>query len=378
MKKRTILIIIAVTFLLVSSCVKETYNIDKLSDYNSLSPTYAISAVKGDVSLLDMLEAGDTVTYGSDNFMTLVFKQDSVITLQSSDFLAKGPLTAEIEPGDFDLGMQDILNHITGDIYFSNPSLTFTYSNAFAAPLEMDVYITGIKGSDSLHLDPIVFTPAGSGVAGQQEAGSYTIDNTNSSLPDLISFLPEKIHYSGDAYLLPPPKSGGGTGEKLETENLTGSIELDIPMQLRMNNLQFADTTDNFLKSDDNGDAINPEDFDLLRVDISADNGFPLGISLSMSLYDSQAQKVLKTIDATDLLSPAAVDSEGKSSSSTQTNTTIELTNDFFSSVNKADNIIFTFKMSTSGGGSQDVKIYSDYRINFKASLVIKPGINLN
>ena len=229
-----------------------------------------------------------------------------------------------------------------------------------------------------MDLDTIVFSPVSSGVPGQNEEGSYTIDNTNSELPQLISFLPEKIHYSGNAYLSQPGKSGGNPVVNLESEKLTGSIELDIPMQLRMNNLQFADTTDNFLKSDDSDNAFDPSDFDLLRVNVSADNGFPLGISLSMSLYDSQTQKVLKTIDATDLLAPASVDSNGKSVSSTETDTKIEFTKDFFESVNEADNIIFLFKVSTSDSGSKDVKIYSDYRINFKASLVIKPGINLN
>jgi len=378
MKRRSILIIIAVTFLLVSSCVKETYDMNRLSDYNSLSPTYAISAVKGDVSLLDMLEPGDTVTYGSDNLMTLVFKKDSTITLLISDFVTKGPLTAEIEPGDFDLGLEDILKHISGDIFFPAPSITFTYSNAFAAPLEMDVNITGIKGSDSLKMDPIIFSPDSSDVAGEPVTGSYIIDNTNSTLPELISFLPEIIHYSGNAYLSSSAKSGGAPVVNLGSEKLTGSLELDIPMQLRMNNLQFADTTDNFLKSDDSSDAFDPADFDLLRVNISADNGFPLGVTLSMSLYDSLTHQILKTVDATDLLAPASVDSNGKSVSSTETETTIEFSRDFFSSINKASNVIFTFKMSTSDGGSKDVKIYSDYRINFKASMVIKPEINLN
>jgi hypothetical protein len=363
---------------MISSCVKETYDFDRLSDKNSLSPTFAISAVKGDVSLLDMLEPGDTVTYGDDNFMTLVFKKDSAVTLLRTDFIAKGTLMAEVEPDEFDFGFEDILKHISGEIYFADPSITFNYSNAFTAPLEINMNLTGIKGDDSLHMDPVTFSPVSSGVPGQIVTGSYTIDKSNSSLPELISFLPEKIIYSGNALLTEAVKSGGETQVNLETEKLSGSFELEIPMQFRMNNLQFADTTDNFLKSDDDDDPLKPEDFELLRVNVSADNGFPLGISLSMSLYDSQNQKILKTVNATDLLAPASVDSEGKSTSSSLTETKIEFTKDFFDSVNKADNIIFLFKAVTSGGGSKDVKIYSDYRINFKASLVVKPGINLN
>ncbi len=32
---------------------------------------------------------------------------------------------------------------------------------------------------------------------------------------------------------------------------------------------------------------VNPEDFEFLRIDITAENGFPLGVSLSIILYDS-------------------------------------------------------------------------------------------
>jgi hypothetical protein len=44
--------------------------------------------------------------------------------------------------------------------------------------------------------------------------------------------------------------------------------------------------------------------------------------------------------------------------------------------VNKADKIIFTVILNTTGTTPQEVKIYSDYRINFNAALVVKPDIN--
>jgi hypothetical protein len=83
-------------------------------------------------------------------------------------------------------------------------------------------------------------------------------------------------------------------------------------------------------------------------------------------------------VNATDLLQPAPVDANGKATGVSSTKTQIEFTQEFFNSINKADRIIFIFNVNTTDGGTKDVKIYSDYRIDFKASLVVKPGIELN
>jgi hypothetical protein len=125
----------------------------------------------------------------------------------------------------------------------------------------------------------------------------------------------------------------------------------------------------------DSDSPIKPENFELLRINIYAKNGFPVGVTLKMSLYDSANKIIRSTVDATDLIKAAPVDGTGKSNGTTETNTTIELTETFFGNVNKSDKIIFRFGLNTSENGSKDVKIYSDYRIDFKAALVVKPDI---
>jgi hypothetical protein len=382
MKSRPLLLILIVTVLLISSCIKEKYDMNRLDKNNRLSPTWAISAVKGDVSLLDMLKPTDTVVYDQDKLMILVFKKDTVVTLTMDDFSAKGPLdemTATIEPGTFDLGIDKVLQHISGDFLISSPTLKFNYLNSFSAPLEISLAVTGERKNESVDLGTTPFRLTGPDTPGQVVSATYIIDKTNSSLPELISLPPEMIYYSGLATLNPPEKKGEIAAKDLGINQLEGSFELDVPMELRMSNLQFADTTDNFLKNDnDNNDAVKPENFELLRIDINADNGFPLGVTLSMSLYDSQSNTILKTVNATDLLKPAPVDGNGKATGITGTTTQIEFTQEFFSSIDKADRIIFIFSVNTTDGGTKDVKIYSDYRIDFNASLVVKPGIELN
>jgi hypothetical protein len=174
-------------------------------------------------------------------------------------------------------------------------------------------------------------------------------------------------------------KGGPESDNVLGPNHLLGSLVVEVPLDLEMKNLQLADTVDNFIKSDNSqtDDPLKPENFQLLRISVSAKNGFPLGVSLKMCLYNSATGDTLSTIKAKDILKPAPVDNNGKANGVTETTTSIEFTKVFFSSVNKADKIIFWFTLNTTGDGTQEVKIYSDYRINFKASLVVKPDINL-
>src|SRR5450759_1630582 len=69
-----------------AGCVKDTYDMNKLSKKAVYSPTMAISAVKGGVSLSDMIKASDTVVFDQNKFVKLVFKKDSVINLKLADF----------------------------------------------------------------------------------------------------------------------------------------------------------------------------------------------------------------------------------------------------------------------------------------------------
>ncbi len=209
---------------------------------------------------------------------------------------------------------------------------------------------------------------------------SYLIDKSNSNLADLISLPLELLNYSGTVIMNVTAKSSEVTSYSLGPDQLVGSLELEVPLDLEINNLQFADTVNNFIKDNGNGNnsPVKAENIQLLHINITVNNGFPLGASMKMSLYDSSTNTIKSTVEADDILASAPVDSNGKSTGTTETSTTIELTNEFFSMVNSADKIIFWFTLNTTGNGSQEVKIYSDYRINFTASLEIEPVININ
>jgi len=77
---------ILVSILAATACVRETYDMDRLSKRAHLSPTLAVSAVRGDISFSDIIEPSDTVIFDEDNFVRLVLKEDSVIDLRMEDY----------------------------------------------------------------------------------------------------------------------------------------------------------------------------------------------------------------------------------------------------------------------------------------------------
>lgn len=388
MIRKLLHLIFMIMAFLTAGCVKETYDMSKLSKKAHISPTMAISAIKGDISLSDIVKSGDTVVFDQNKSVKIVFKKDSVFDLTWADFISsknmvefkdinysKGSLglVATIKPDSFNFEIDEILSHITGTFGIINPSIKINYYNSFTNPVELKLNATGKRKDKTvnLNLEPFTFlhpvTPADPEVT-----ASFKIDKSNSNLPELLSMPPEKIYFSGTATMNTPGYLPGNN-------RLIGSVEVEVPLEFRFNNLQFTDTVDNFLKDDGNSNdgPLKPENFKLLRIDFSAKNGFPLGVSLKMSLYNSVTQTITNTVDAAGILKPALVDSNGKVTGVTETSTSIEFTEKFFSSINKADKIIFHFTFNTTENGSKDVKIYSDYRIAFNAAMVMKPDISL-
>ncbi|HNW56253.1 MAG TPA: hypothetical protein PLR88_00500 [Bacteroidales bacterium] len=403
MKQRMSLFISVMMVILGTGCIKETYNMNKLSEDVSLSPDFAIKAVKGDISFSDIVEQSDTVVYDNNNFVTIVITRDSVFYLQSPDFsflnnfitpgksvykeseveypnpvyYAKAgeyQISAIMETETIDLDIEDALSHISGSVLVADPKIRLDYSNSFTYPVEMTLVAKGRKDKDTVDLDMAPFQLSIPG-AGQTDISDYIlIDKNNSSLPEIVSLPPEEIFFSGKAVM-----TVNDENVKLPDGRIYGSLELDVPLELRMNNLQFADTVDSFMDDGDGEDDISADDIENASVIITAKNEFPLEASIEMSLFDSKTKAVKSTIKADKVISAAPVDSNGKTiiASVTESVAKIELNKDFFKWADTADKIIFKFTLNTTDNGSKNVRIYSDYKIDFSAALVLKTNINI-
>lgn len=346
---------------------------DPKKPYNRLAVEYAIN-----------INAGSTLVNFNE---TNMIQMDLQLVNPTFDYLKGyfGQLTENIDPTTMNLDIKDILRNITGTMLISNPSIKFNYMNSFAVPVEFSLNASAKRGTQTVNLGLTpatnnLLTPVGAPVT-RDASGVISINKTNSALPALVSLPPEEIVFSGTAKMNPAgDPSHLRNNYVFGNSRFLGSVEVEVPLEFRFNNLQFTDTVDNFLQTSDGStdSPVKPEDFKLLRVDLTAQNGFPLGVSIKMKLYDPVTKTVKSTIDATDLLKPATVDAGGKVTASVESVTKLEFTREFFSNISKADEIIIQFTLNTTGNGASDVKIYSDYRIDFTAALVVKPEIKFN
>ncbi|MBK9392260.1 MAG: hypothetical protein IPN68_19500 [Bacteroidetes bacterium] len=339
---------------------------DASQPYNRIPLEYSITAGSG----------GRLVNYNSTDKIVIN------LSLKNPEFdYVKGYFgqkSESIEADTLDLDIDDILNNLTGSFLISSPSIKLNYSNSFSIPLKIDFQATGKRGTETVNLglDPItIATPQ---YPNRDISSSIVIDKDNSDLPELISLPPGKVIFSGTANMNSGVNNGLRDNYIYGKSRFLGSVEVEVPLEFRMNNLQFTDTMDNFLKVDDDS-PVKPENFKSLELNLTAINGFPLGVAVKMSLYNSKTKKILRTVDALTLLGAAKVDTKtGKVIENKETTTNLKLTKEFFDDIKNADQIIIWFALNTSSDGIVDVKIYSDYSIKFNASLLFRPDIIFN
>jgi hypothetical protein len=278
------------------------------------------------------------------------------------------------EPESLDFGIEDYLRNISGTISLADPSIKINYRNSFALPIQVKLDGLGRKLNEtvSLGLEPfLIVYPAA--LAEREVSADFSVSKANSSLPQLISLPPESVVFSGSATLNP-----GGDPNHLRNNylfgnsRLVGSVEMELPLELTLKNLQLADTIENHLLNEDLHGDIGIDDLELASIGLNIKNGFPFDVEVKVSLYDSATRTVKSTINATGLIKAAPVDSNGKVNGISESATTIEVTPEFLDNIEKSDQLIFSFIAGTTG--SKNVKIYSDYRIDFNitAHLITK------
>jgi hypothetical protein len=359
------------------------------------------SSISGNISLTNSSIDLGTVTTKPYNMLPINYSIEASSGGQMVDFNSADQVILDLELSDpgidyvkgyfgqygdtidadtLDLEIKDILENVSGSFLVSSPSVRMNYSNSFAIPVEISLNVVGYSTDDSvdLDLDPVTLSyPAAP--SERDKDGIFTVNKDNSQLPEIISMPPEKIRFGGSAVVNPDGNTGTRDNYIFGNSRFLGDLEVEVPLEFRLNNLHFADTVDNPVQDEDFSDSpVNPEDIETLKILMDIENGFPLGISLSVSLYDSTTHTIKSTVNAADILEPATVDASGRVTAPAQCSTEIALTQDFWKWINDTDKIIFSITLVTSDGGTKDVKIYSDYYLDYKAALFIKPDIKFS
>ena len=287
-----------------------------------------------------------------------------------------GTHLVESEKDTLELGLEDIFSKITGSIFLSNPSISVDYTNSFGIPMRVEALVTGKNSTEEISLnrapEDLLYPTT---TDNREVSSSFVIDRDNSELPELVSMLPDEIILGGSA-------SANPAGETLDNiifanSGFSADVNVEVPLEFRITDLQLSDTTSNFLLDEEEGGS-PLDNLSSLKLNMFIDNGFPLGGNISVALYDSISGIIIDQIDTGDFFEPAEVDASGKVTTSTEHTTIIEFTESFLESAGEANSIIFSFMLYTTDHGTRDVKIYSDYNIRFSAGLSFKANLNIN
>ena len=338
-----------------------------------------------DLTGKDGRAGGDTVNTIFSELVTYIDSTGELVTLNQQDsfyystefiFSPKYALgyvgTDTIEFGP-EILENDIFNNIIGgELDLQNTNLSIEIENFFGA--DANIIFTELTAENT--------TTSSISVPTLDQNGNYFIGNSysinratlidlqnsnidptitsiNLNADEMLSILPNKITTSADIYLNPNGQSSS-PDFLFADYPLNASIQLKIPLNLIANDLHLRDTT--------NFDFEQNNDYEIDKIFVQVENGFPIDCRINMILLD-QNQTIIDTIFKNQEIS------SGFTSNNLVTESSISLLESDLMNQNNTKKIIFDVIFNTENLNDY-VSIYNDYTIDFSLSAKLKARIN--
>jgi hypothetical protein len=334
---------------------------DPLQNYNRL-PVYYEVGIKGTGEMITFDLTGDDVNFS--------------YTIEDIDFdyvegwLGEKAIDVENEVFDFEEDVNDFYEKFSGEIRLTNPMVKLAYKNLFGVPVRMNFNMTGYgeEGEMVVLNPPVIDFLAPSDTLQGVFEGLAEVNRDNSSIVDMIAIPPQRIEFSGSANANP----GGTPATNFVKGNsyFLANLEVDVPLELQINNLNFSDT----LEFDMGEDLDMIEDGSLHFI---VENGFPFEVKLELVMRDSVTNEILHSFSEIKIMDAAPVNINGVVEPGQKTVSTekIELTRTIIDKMILANQLIISATMYTSEDGTRPVQIHSDYELRFNvrvsSSLII-------
>jgi hypothetical protein len=279
----------------------------------------------------------------------------------------------------FDLPLQeltmDVFNQwVDGTVSFTDPSLRLRFDNSYGFPLRVRFdtlqAISRHNGlldiiSNSLQNGVDLNYPALNEV-GQEKTTNVNANKNNSNLVSVLGQAPYGLRYQfgGDANIT---GNNNIIGFITDQSKLTITVVAELPLEGALSRFTLLDTFDLDLTSVPRGDA---------EFKIIATNGFPIDIAMQCYFLDGFNNVVDSMfLDPNNsLMTAAPVDGNGEVTSSVETIKFVGFTRDRIDAI-RASTTKIALKgiFNTTNGGTTPIKLYSDYNVNVKVGVKIKP-----
>lgn len=263
-------------------------------------------------------------------------------------------------------------------VKFADPRIHVFSSNSAGIPfvVELDsVIATGLDGS-SLTLEfseghPFVVPgPDLSGI-GETVDGEFHVNRETSNFNELLALAPTSLSYKVKGST--QQGSGDESHFTLDTSRLMIEAEFVLPLDFRSTVIAFEDTLEFELGEEGIDTSMVLE----ANVSLATKNELPLKLDVQVYLMDEFYQ-VMDSLfeDETVILEASEVDGEGRLVQAGEESITAPLPPEKLGILEEVRYLLVQARVNTSDEGNVDVKVYSEYTLDFDLSLFARLRLN--
>ncbi len=280
--------------------------------------------------------------------------------------------------GSFDIPLYAD-NPELASLIFADPRINIFTSNSVGIPIEieLDSFIaTSSRDGSEIELDITEGHPFQIGAPGMDQIGEridteININRETSNIDDLFAAAPSGITYN----LIGRTASGTEADQHfvLDTSGLDLTLEFLLPLDFRSTGFSLQDTLEFELAED----GIDTSLVKFAQVNMTTLNELPIELMLQVYLLD-ETYTVIDSVFNADavLLGASIVNAEGKLEEATEETNSVIFPADKLGRLENVSFMLVEARMITSESGNKFVKLYSQYSLDFKISLLANLRIN--
>jgi len=262
-------------------------------------------------------------------------------------------------------------DHGSGSFTIAEPLINIDFHNSIGVPVQASVVsITGVNSSFTAFTpatgfpNPLpVFSPTISQI-GQTVTGSFSMSTSNSNVHTVIENQPKYVISKIQSATNP----GGNTGINFITDSSRFAVDVEVILPL------YGTAKDFLLRDTVAFNYSNLNNVQELIIRTHLINGFPFDADWQIYFADANNQVIDSLVTQNKIIMPSGnVDpSTGRVTSASASTVDNTLSRDRIIRIMNAENLFIKAGISSANQGTQNVKIYSDYRFKVHIGAIAK------
>ena len=282
------------------------------------------------------------------------------------------------ESGSFEIPLFED-NPDLASIIFNDPRINIFISSSVGIPMEVELdNVIAISSRDGSTVElsfseghPFLIDGPDINHMGERVESEISINNLTSNIDDLLASAPSEISYE-----ITGRTAAGTINDQhfiLDTSKLDLALEFLLPLDFKSAGFAFHDTLDFEVGEE----GVDTSMIKLAQVSLTTVNELPIELEFQVYLLDINYAIIDSIFDGDAIILGASlVDDQGMLTQAVEETSSVTFTAEKLGKLQDVFYMRVEARMITSELGEQFVKIYSDYSLDFKLSMVANFRIN--